>query len=70
MSPSEQHAALSFLEQQARALATAADRLDGAGFWAIAKAVWGDTEKIERLADAIADDKTVGSAVPKHDERP
>lgn len=52
---SEQRATLSFLEQQARTLATAADRLDGAGFWAAARAVWSSHEKVEGLSLAIAD---------------
>jgi urease accessory protein UreF len=54
LTPSDRRASLKFLEQQARTLATAADRLDGAGFWAVSKAVWHANEAIERLARAIA----------------
>lgn len=60
MTRSDQRAALGFLQEQARTLATAADRLDGAGFWAVAKAVWSATEKVERLASAIANEESAG----------
>jgi hypothetical protein len=49
---------LPFLEEQARLLARAADRLDGAGFWAASQTAWRAVEKVEELKQAIADDKT------------
>jgi hypothetical protein len=45
--------ALAVLDEQARWLAKSADRLDGAGFWAAAKAVWHAAETVEELARAI-----------------
>lgn len=47
------HASVELLDEQSRWLAKTADRLDGAGFWAVAKAAWKAQEAIERLARAI-----------------
>ena len=46
-------ASIELLDEQARWLAKSADRLDGAGFWAVAKAAWAAQEAVERLAQAI-----------------
>lgn len=50
-------AGLRFLDEQSRLLARAADRLDGAGFWAAAQAAWRAAEKVEELKHAIVDEE-------------
>ena len=57
------HGALAVLDEQARWLAKSADRLDGAGFWAAAKAVWNAAEAVEVLAEAI-EQRTPDSGPP------
>ena len=47
------HGALTLLDEQARWLERSADRLDGAGFWAAAKAVSQAAEAVDELARAI-----------------
>ena len=49
------HAVLDLLDDEERWLAKAADRLDGAGFWVVAKAIWAAQAKLVRLAHAIED---------------
>lgn len=49
------HAVLALLDEQSRWLEKSADRLDGAGFWAAAKAVQAAAETVEELARAIED---------------
>ena len=46
-------AGLALLDEHARRLEQAADRLDGAGFWAAARAILQAAEVIEDLARAI-----------------
>lgn len=46
-------ASVALLEEQSRWLGKTADRLDGAGFWASARAVTKAQEAVERLATAI-----------------
>lgn len=58
----EWDAALDGLEEDRRWLANAADRLDGAGFWAVAKAVWAAEAKLMRLARAIEDQRGADDA--------
>ncbi|HEV2010837.1 MAG TPA: hypothetical protein VGS17_07415 [Candidatus Limnocylindria bacterium] len=57
------HGALAVLDEQARWLAKSADRLDGVGFWAAAKAVWQAAEAVEVLAQAI-EQQDPGSSPP------
>lgn len=49
-------AALDFLDEQERLLSRAADRLDGAGFWAAAKVAWAAQERVAELGHAISDE--------------
>jgi hypothetical protein len=46
---------IALLDDEERRLAKTADRLDGAGLWAVAQAVQAAQEKILRLAQAIED---------------
>jgi len=50
-------ALLDFLDEQGRLLSRAADRLDGAGFWAAAKIAWSAEEAVVELGHAIADEE-------------
>jgi len=60
-SAADREEALRFLDAQSRALAKAADSLDGAGLWAASEAVWRAADKVNELARAIADDEPPGS---------
>lgn len=50
-------AVLELLTENERRLGSMADRLDGAGMWAVAKAVWRAQERVVELADAIEEEE-------------
>jgi len=49
-------AVLALLDEDERRLGSIADRLDGTGLWAVAKAVWRAQEKVVELRFAIEEE--------------